>query len=575
MTKRNFTFAAVCAGLLLATVLLGGQDIFEAVTAGDLAKVKAFIEADAQALKAMNNYQQTPLIVAIQKRRIEVAEYLLARGADVNAKDNAGATPLSYAIAGGLSGIAKTLIDRDADIDSPAMWNMRPLAFALEFKRRDIAEMLCDKGAAVPVEPGPEAYQLFFSACSNGFERLADRMLGKGFKIADNPYSRGLPQMAAAGGSAAIVETLVRLGFDMRRKNEMGWTPLHAAAEKGHARVAAILLSHGVDIDDRTLSGLSAYDIAGSLEKTEVADLLKAEGADVSGRKFPRLEGPYLGQPEPGSEPRMFALDIVSTQYMIHGNIVFTPDGREAYWSGTYPAAGSDGTPYQILMMKQVEGVWGAPRLAPFCRIEYQDDCPFISPDGTKIFFLSKRPLDPGGPKAERENVWTAERKGDAWGEPRYLGDEINALSLHWQVSTDRQGNLYFGGQDPEGKSMGDIFVSRFDRGRFLKPEKLGPAVSSAEHEHSPTVAPDGSYIIFSRASQQRVQLGLFISFKTKDGRWGDAICLNELIGCPTASQCTSLTPDGKYLFYISWGFEEWAAFWVKADLIDKLRPKS
>jgi Tol biopolymer transport system component len=121
---------------------------------------------------------------------------------------------------------------------------------------------------------------------------------------------------------------------------------------------------------------------------------------------------------------------------------------------------------------------------------------------------------------------------------------------------------------------MGDIFVSQPDGGRFSKPEKLGPAISSADHEHSPTVAPDGSYIIFSRASQQRVQLGLFISFRTKDGRWGDAICLNEVIGCPTASQCTSLTPDGKYLFYISWGFDEWAAYWVKSDFIGKLRPK-
>jgi ankyrin repeat protein len=575
MMKRKFTLAALCAGILLSAVAFGGQDIFEAIAAGDLAKVKAIVDADAQVLKAKNNYRQTPLILAVQKRRIEVAEYLLARGADVNAKDSAEATPLSYAIAGGLSDIAKTLIDRNADIESPAMWNMRPLAFALEFKRKDIAEMLIDKGAAVPVEPGQEAYQLFFSACSNGFARLVDRMLEKGFKIADDTNSRGLTQLAAAGGSAAVVETLVRLGFDMGRKNEMGWTPLHAAAEKGHLQAVAALLARGAAIDGRTLSGLSAYDIAASLERTEVAGLLKAKGADVSGRKFPRLEGPYLGQPEPGSEPRMFALDIVSTQDMIHGNVVFAPDGGEAYWSGTYPAAGSDKLPYQIRMMKRTKGVWGPPRLAPFCRIEYGDDCPYITPDGRRVYFLSRRPVKEGGPMAERENVWTAERKGDAWGEPGYLGDEINSLSLHWQVSTDLAGNLYFGGQDPDGKTMGDIFVSRAENGRLLKPEKLGPTVSSADHEHSPFIAPDGSYIVFSRASQRRSQLGLFISFRKKDGGWGDAVCLNEVIGCPTASQCTYVTPDGKYFFYVSWGFGEWAAYWVKADFIDKLRPKA
>lgn len=571
---RKFTLAAFCAGFLLAAGAFCGQDIFEAVAAGDLAKVKAIVEADPQALEARNNYRQTPLILAIQKKKIEVAEFLLARGADVGAKETSGATPLSYAITGGFTGLAKTLVERKADIDSPAMWGMSPLPFALEFGRKDIAEMLADKGAVLPVEPGPASYRVFFAVCSNGSAKLVDRMIEKGFTIGDNAYSRGLPLLAAAGGSAEIVEKLIGLGFDMDRVNEMGWAPLHAAAEKGHAQVASILLSHGAAIDGRTLSGKSAYDIAVSLGKTEVAALLKDKGADVSGPKFPLLEGPYLGQPVPEDKPRMFALDIVSTRHMIHGNIVFTPDGREAYWSGTYPAAGSDKPEYQILMMEQADGSWGAPRPAPFCRIEYQDDCPYITPDGKRVFFLSRRPLSPGGPSADRENIWTAPRKGDSWGEPEYLGDAINALQVHWQVSTDLAGNLYFGGQDPEGKTMGDIFVARPEGGRYSKPEKLGPAVSSADHEHSPTIAPDGSYIIFSRASQQRVQLGLFISFKTKDGRWGDAICLNEVIGCTTASQCTSLTPDGKYLFYISWGFDEWAAYWVKSDFIDKLRPK-
>lgn len=571
---RKFTLAALCAGLLLAAGASGGQDIFEAVTSGDLAKVKAAVDADPQALEARNNYRQTPLILAIQKKKLEVAEFLLARGADVDAKETSGATPLSYAITGGFTGLAKTLVERKADIDAPAMWGMSPLPFALEFGRKDIAEMLADKGAAIPIEPGEASYRLFFSACSNGSAKLVDRMLEKGFKIADNRYSRGLPLLAAGGGSAAIVEKLIGLGFDMGRKNELGWAPLHAAAEKGHARVAAILLSHGAAIDGRTLSGKSAYDVAVSLEKTEVAALLKEKGADVSGPKFPPLKGPYLGQPEPEDKPRMFALDIVSTRHMLHGGVVFTPDGREAYWSGTYPAAGSDKPEYQILMMEQADGTWGAPRSAPFCRIEYQDDCPYITPDGKRIFFLSRRPLQPGGPLANRENLWAAERKGGSWGEPVYQGEAVNSLSLHWQVSTDHEGNLYFGGQDPEGKTMGDIFVSRPENGRFLKAEKLAPAVSSADHEHSPTIAPDGSYIIFSRASQQHVQLGLFISFKTKDGRWGDAIRLNEVIGCPTASQCTSLTPDRKYLFYISWGYDEWAAYWIKSDFIEKLRPK-
>ena len=103
---RKFTLAALCAGLLLSAGAFGGQDIFEAVTAGDLAKVKAIVDADPQALEARNSYRQTPLILAVQKKKILVAEYLLGRGADVNAKETSGATPLSYAITGGFTGLA-------------------------------------------------------------------------------------------------------------------------------------------------------------------------------------------------------------------------------------------------------------------------------------------------------------------------------------------------------------------------------------------------------------------------------------------------------------------------------------
>ena len=105
------------------------------------------------------------------------------------------------------------------------MWDLRPLAFALEFGRLDIANMLIDQGAAIPVAPGEESYRLFFSACSTGFARLADKMLEKGFTIGENQYTRGLPHLAAAGGSAAIVEKLIQLGFAMNGKNELGWTP--------------------------------------------------------------------------------------------------------------------------------------------------------------------------------------------------------------------------------------------------------------------------------------------------------------------------------------------------------------
>ena len=102
------------------------------------------------------------------KEKPEVADYLLARGADVNAKESLRGDSPVLRHNGRVHRPGQDARRRRADIDTPAMWDMSPLAFALEFGRKDIAEMLADKGAALPVEPGEASYRLFFSACSNG-----------------------------------------------------------------------------------------------------------------------------------------------------------------------------------------------------------------------------------------------------------------------------------------------------------------------------------------------------------------------------------------------------------------------
>ena len=43
---------------------------------------------------------------------------------------------------------------------------------------------------------------------------------------------------------------------------------------------------------------------------------------------------------------------------------------------------------------------------------------PAISPDGSSFYFMSKRP-DAGDPNEPNEDIWTMDRVGEGWGEPR------------------------------------------------------------------------------------------------------------------------------------------------------------
>ncbi|MEE2943426.1 MAG: ankyrin repeat domain-containing protein, partial [Verrucomicrobiota bacterium] len=84
---------------IAAVVLVGcGPDIHEAVEAGNIEAVKQAIAAGKDVNSEDECCGATPLHYATRWGRKEIAELLIAKGADVNAKAKYGDTPLHGAI---------------------------------------------------------------------------------------------------------------------------------------------------------------------------------------------------------------------------------------------------------------------------------------------------------------------------------------------------------------------------------------------------------------------------------------------------------------------------------------------
>jgi hypothetical protein len=87
----------------------------------------------------------------------------------------------------------------------------------------------------------------------------------------------------------------------------------------------------------------------------------------------------------------------------------------------------------------------------------------------------------------------------------------------------------------------------------------------------------------------------MFVGFKRDDGSWGDPINLGPAVNSSYMDKCPSLSPDGKFLFFVSsrpngnknpqkvWPHpffknlkEIFSAdvYWVSSKIIDELRPK-
>lgn len=104
--------------------------------------------------------------------------------------------------------------------------------------------------------------------------------------------------------------------------------------------------------------------------------------------------------------------------------------------------------------------------------------------------------------------------------------------------------------------------MSQNNGGVFQEPFSLGPEINTDNHEGCPYIAPDGSYLIFSRN-------GLWISFKGENGNWMKAISM----GTNFDGICPYVSPDGKYIFFLKMGMRYDDIYWASAKIIEELRP--
>jgi hypothetical protein len=263
-------------------------------------------------------------------------------------------------------------------------------------------------------------------------------------------------------------------------------------------------------------------------------------------KDFPVLKGPYLGQKPPGMTAEIFAPGIVSTEHSEFCS-VFSPDGNEFYWS-------LSGAPYPaIVVMRQNNGRWSKPEIVPFSG-KYLDYDMAFTPDGKRLFFCSRRPLDGNGPPTDHTDFWFVERHGAGWSDARHLEGPVNSKVQEYYPIFAQNGTLCFSSTRPGGHGGGDIYRARFENGEFLKPENLGAPINTENGEGDLFIAADESYIIVTcYGRSDGIGSGdLYISFRQENGSWSPMKNMGASVNSEANEHCPILSPDGKYLFFSS-----------------------
>ncbi|XP_056222755.1 poly [ADP-ribose] polymerase tankyrase-2-like isoform X2 [Seriola aureovittata] len=128
-------------------LLRGDAALLDAAKKGCLARVKKLCTHDNVNCRDTQGRHSTPLHLAAGYNNLEVAEYLLQHGAEVNSQDKGGLIPLHNAASYGHVDVAALLIKYDACVNATDKWAFTPLHEASQKGRTQLCALLLAHGA--------------------------------------------------------------------------------------------------------------------------------------------------------------------------------------------------------------------------------------------------------------------------------------------------------------------------------------------------------------------------------------------------------------------------------------------
>uniref|UniRef100_A0AAR2IRU1 Poly [ADP-ribose] polymerase n=2 Tax=Pygocentrus nattereri TaxID=42514 RepID=A0AAR2IRU1_PYGNA len=128
-------------------LLRGDAALLDAAKKGCLARVKKLCRPNNVNCRDSQGRHSTPLHLAAGYNNLEVAEYLLQHGAEVNSQDKGGLIPLHNAASYGHVDVAALLIKYKACVNAVDKWAFTPLHEAAQKGRTQLCALLLAHGA--------------------------------------------------------------------------------------------------------------------------------------------------------------------------------------------------------------------------------------------------------------------------------------------------------------------------------------------------------------------------------------------------------------------------------------------
>jgi ankyrin repeat protein len=296
-----------------------GDALHSAVRAGSLSEVQRLIAAGVP-VDVRDDLGSTPLLDAAWAGNIDIADFLIRHGADVNAHHwEAGSTPLQYAVLTGRTGMVRLLVNAGArtagsyrngqgilhmaaargnvpiielllaakaDLQALDSNGNTPLDSAVLHDQRGAVEALLRHGADAKYVHPIDGRGALHEACMRGFSKLVQPLVDAGADLSGRDRFGETPlDIALAYKNGDTVATLLRLGEKLKESQATAEETMESATLRGQTEIARILLENGFEVNQPSANGSSYLNDAALGGYAEVVAVLLDHGAAIDARE--------------------------------------------------------------------------------------------------------------------------------------------------------------------------------------------------------------------------------------------------------------------------------------------------
>jgi len=239
--------------------------LLEAVAKRDVSEVRDLLGKGASPNQT-DRFGYSLLVNAIRSGAMQIAESLVAAGADVFAEGKLTGDAFWIASAEGHSKILELLLSKAKGDDRLQRSLEVALKWAVLGGHLESIRLLIDSGAEVnrPDEAGQTPLML---ACIRGLEGAWEVRTKQKFPQRQAGPKPDWPK---------VVETLLKAGANPNTQTKDGVSPLMVGAGQGEKEICNLLLSCGADVNLKHSKGLTALSIAKAAGQESIVELLRS-----------------------------------------------------------------------------------------------------------------------------------------------------------------------------------------------------------------------------------------------------------------------------------------------------------